>query len=105
MTNFLENLKRGDKVAIRSRYGYSITKVMNVTKTQIVTERSKYRMKDGTTIGGSIWDCERIEQLTPEIEVEIKREYLVRKIQKQRFEELSLQKLEKIYEIIKQGEL
>lgn len=100
MSNFLENLKIGDKVAVNSRYGYSIAEVINVTKTQIVTKHSKYRMKDGRLVGGTIWDCERIEEVTPEIKARVKYEFLVREIQKQRFEQFSLEKLERLYEII-----
>lgn len=51
----LENVKIGDKLLVRNRYGECIEIVMKVTKTLVVTKYHKFRIKDGYSIPTDKW--------------------------------------------------
>lgn len=109
MTNneWLESLKPGDEVAVTNRGGdgyYGIYKVTRTTRTLIFvsvlgTEHA-FKKLDGRE--RSIWGEKYIEQVTPEIRERSRRMALIFIILcKENVFRLPTDKLEKIYEIIK----
>lgn len=102
-TEWLESLKVGDEVAINSRDGYSIKNVTNITKTQICTEYSRYRKKDGRSVGSCDWYVSNIEPVTDKIKNIVTRSRISAQLRKQDFTGLSLDQLERIKSIIDEG--
>ena len=101
----LENIKVGDRVIERVRYGKNVRTVKRLTKTLVVLDDdSKYRKDDGRLLGGHDFFIPSIKIATPEelakIEEEKKRGYLIARIRDYSFDKLSTEKLEKIYEMI-----
>jgi hypothetical protein len=104
-TEWLESLKVGDEVAIDlPHHGYSIEKITNVTKTQICTKFSRYRKKDGRSIGSADWFARNIEPVTDRIRNMVARSSLAIKLKKQSFSALTLDQLQRIQEIINEVE-
>ncbi len=70
--NELENVKVGDKLLVRNRYGEDIEIVKRVTKTLVITEHHRYRIKDGRGFPIDSWifthahpaSIENIERIT-----------------------------------------
>lgn len=105
----LEELKEGDKVICYNSFGNFIDVVEKVTKTQIHTKYGKYRRKDGYSVGACSFNVSYISELTPEKEDEIKEKCRIDKmrsfVRNFNFDKLSLDKLEKIYNILIYNEL
>jgi hypothetical protein len=100
-TEWLESLKVGDEVAIKlPHHGYSIDKITIITKTQIITKFSRYRKKDGRSIGSADWFIRNIEPVTDIIRNTVARSSLAIKLKKQSFADLTLDQLERIQAII-----
>lgn len=64
--NELENLKVGDVVIVSGVFADKLSKVIRVTKAQILVDNCHYRKKDGRLIGGSDWHYGRIKPATDE---------------------------------------
>ena len=63
----LENLKVGDKVFYDSHSATAIYKIKRLTKAQIIlSNKQRFRKKDGRLVGGSAWTMTTISPLTPE---------------------------------------
>lgn len=76
MSEWLDNLKVGDKVVVYERRPVALTTVKRLTKTLIFTERgSKYRRKDGHAPGE--WSTSSIHEPTQEA-IDAKR-YMIRR--------------------------
>ena len=105
----LEELKVGDKVISHNSFGEFIEVVEKVTKTQIHTKFGKYRRKDGYRVGACGFNYSHISELTPEKEAEMEEKCRIDKMRSfvanSNFDKLSLDKLEKIYNILIHNEL
>lgn len=102
----LENVKEGDKVIFSNSWSASVEIVTKVTKTQIHTKYSKYRKSDGRRIGAGSWDSDKIlpysEALANRInrnEIQMK---MVNELKNYPYHNLSYEKLEKIYNLLKE---
>lgn len=105
--DWLKNLKPGNKVIMNNYYGETIAVVERTTKTQIVLKGIgvKFKKSSGYRVGGDVWSTMSINEATPEriAEVQIKKrkQFLRQKI-KELFPKIdSLDKLEQIYEVMK----
>jgi hypothetical protein len=104
-TEWLKDLKVGDRVLIRSRTGYRTDTVEKITPTgQIKIKSSDYKFKNGEQLGRGKWDYGTyLEQWTEEkqnaIDNEKKRDHLAYMMKSVNFYELSLEHLQKIVEI------
>lgn len=100
----LEDLKVGDRVISHNSFGEFIEVVEKVTKTQIHTKYGKYRRKDGYRVGACSFNVSYISELTPEKEAEMKEKCRIDEmrpfVRNSNFDKLSLDKLEKIYNIL-----
>lgn len=76
-TNWLQNLKTGDKVVVESRYSRKILTVDRTTETQILVGSDRFKKSNGREIGSSdVWDITYLKELTPEVKEEITTENL-----------------------------
>lgn len=105
MGNWLSELKPGDTVVVESRNRTRISKVKRITPTgRIVVDDCQFRPNSGEMYGGGMYDHTKIVEATPERLNEIsmlsKRSKLLKEIQSCVLTDLSLESLEKIYEII-----
>jgi hypothetical protein len=74
MTDWLQNLKAGDRVAVSRNWGRGpeIRKVSRTTKAQIFIDGSAFWKKDGWSVGSSSgWHGKFLIQVTPKLELEI----------------------------------
>lgn len=74
---WLSSLKAGDMVAVHRRYGsgHDLATVERVTETQIVTRsHSKYRRKDGRSVGSDSWSATYLSPVTDEIVAAVQHE-------------------------------
>lgn len=63
---FLEDLKVGDNVGIKTHYyGFRLEKVKRITKTMIVTEGYRFKRETGFSMGDG-YTINRLVELTPE---------------------------------------
>lgn len=101
----LKDLQIGDIVLIRSTFNKRLAKVSKITKTQIVANGFRYRKDSGWQCGSDRLNA-GILSIPTEDELEsLKKDGLYNKIvyiiSKFNLENLSLDKLEQIYNIIK----
>jgi hypothetical protein len=103
--SWLDNLKEGDEVAVRSGYVYAshtIKIIERTTKSQIMVSGMKFWRESGSGVGYQSSPV-RIVEPTPEIREEIKRRACVDKIQAfAGWHNLSTEVLEKVVELIKE---
>lgn len=98
---WIKELKVGDKVAITSRNGRSITTIAKITPTGIIkTEKGSQFNPDGFQRGGDGWGAYSLQQLTDEVKLEFKKNGLVRKCKEVDFSKLTIEQLEQILNII-----
>lgn len=99
----LENVKVGDKLLVRTRYGEDIETVERITPTLVVTKTRRFRKIDGNESGSSAWFYTFAKPATEEdverIRENKKRNILAAKCNGIRFETLSVSQLEGILEI------
>jgi hypothetical protein len=78
---WLGALKAGDPVIESHGFeGQRVSRVDRATTSQIIVGHSRYRRKDGHTVGGNGWNRNRIEKPTPEKVVAIKKKSLANKL-------------------------
>lgn len=103
--NELENLKVGDVVIVSGVFADKLSKVIRVTKAQILVDNCHYRKKDGRLIGGSDWHYGRIKPATDEdierINKREQKEELIAFIRKSAWVNLSLESLQTICDVVK----
>lgn len=103
--NELENLKVGDIVIVSGVFADKLSKVMRVTKAQILVDNRHYRKKDGCLVGGSEWEYGRIKPATDEdinrINERERKEELIAFIRRNAWSNLSLESLETICDVVK----
>jgi len=108
MSDWLEDLKAGDKVFMMSG-GWSniktLTTVERLTKTQIITNtNTKYRKDNGYQVGASSFNKSHLEQATVEtilaFRLSIKRNKLIYKLKETKWLELPVTVLQNIDDII-----
>lgn len=102
----LENVRVGDKVIFSNNWRDSVEIVTKVTETQIHTKYSRYRKSDGRRIGAGSFDINRIlpysEELVNRINRNEKQRKMVNELKNYPYHNLSYEKLEKIYNFLKE---
>ena len=103
--NELENLKVGDVVIVSGVFADKLSKVMRVTKAQILVDNRHYWKKDGRIVGRSGFCCGRIKPATDEdierINKREQKEELIAFIRKVAWCNLSLESLQAICDVVK----
>lgn len=103
----LENVRVGDKVIFSNNWMARVEIVTKVTKTQIHTKYSKYRKSDGRRIGACSWDSDKIipysEEVVRQVERTAKQSKMVTELRNYPYHNLSYEKLEKIYNFLKEN--
>lgn len=107
MTNWLENLKAGDRVYINrgSTLGnnYTPATVERTTKTTIIVNGKKYRKSDGVMQGEYTHFAPQLFEPTEALDAGYKA-YLLRKdLEKVNFSKLRIDQVERILAIAKEG--
>jgi hypothetical protein len=99
---WLENLKVGDKVALRYGWnGIAIISVIKVTATQIQTNSGKYRRRDGRQIGETgRFNLNSIEPYTDVIRAEIEEKRMLRAIAEIEFKKLPIETIKQVLAIV-----
>ena len=101
----LENLKVGDLVIVVGSFASKLSKVIRVTKAQILVDNRHYWKKDGCLVGGSDWCYSRIKPATDEdiesINKREQKEELIAFIRKNAWVNLSLESLQTICDVVK----
>lgn len=105
MSNWKQELKKGDKVIVAAKYNHYVKTVVRTTKTQIVLDdNTKYRISNGNLVGGGDWCTERIIQYSEEREQKINedriRQTIINKLDRITFSDLSTDQLKEIYKVI-----
>jgi len=97
-TEWLAQLKAGDKVYVSGNNAGRIVKISRITKTQIIVEYKssgvkpcsieRFRRSNGISIGGNVWNHNLLCKLTPELREELylkklqnKAAYLIKNIE------------------------
>lgn len=108
--DWLDSLKAGDKIAIvsgsRGFLRYEIAEVEKITPARGIIRTSKKVSfkKDGWEDNSSKWGGRyHIEPVTAEIKEWIRRDSIARALSRADFATMNLEKLEKVYAIIKEG--
>jgi len=103
---WIKNLKVGDKVVVATgSYGRRITTVTKITpKGFINIESGQQFTQDGHQRGGDTWHRAYLSELTDAVRLEFKKNSLVQKCKEINFEKLSIEQLEQILLISKEGE-
>lgn len=103
--NELKNVKVGDKLLVRNRYGEGIETVERITKTLVFTRYRAYRIKDGYSMRSGKWDYIHADIATQEdINRIMKANIRIKKIQfcqNTEYDKLTDSQLELIIDIIK----
>lgn len=103
--NEFENLKVGDLVVVSGSFASKLSKVMRVTKAQILVDSHHYWKKNGRLVGGNDWRYGRIKPATDEdierINEREQKEELIAFIRRNAWSNLSLESLQTIYDVVK----
>jgi len=99
---WLKSLKVDDAVAVSSRYGYSISKIVSMTATQITAGSTRYQKKDGQQIGGDRWYPSHLTPITEEIRAEVKHARLLSAVRGVKWETLTTEQIERVVGITKE---
>lgn len=103
--NELENINVGDKLFVYNKYGENIETVTKVTKTLAITDRHRFRIKDGMAIPTDKWFNTYAMPATPEDIERVEKENVRRKnimfCDTADFSNLTYEQLERIVNIIK----
>ena len=101
----LENLKVGDLVIVVGNFASKLSKVMRVTKAQILVDNRHYWKKDGRLVGRSGFCYGRIKPATDEdiesINKREQKEELIAFIRRNVWSNLSLESLQTICDVVK----
>jgi hypothetical protein len=98
----LENTQTGDLLHIRNGRTVTLSRATHVTKTQVHTSSRKFR-RDGSEIGADIWNCHYARPATEEDIREDRRRALARNLYQVEYIDLSLDQLERIWDIVEEG--
>lgn len=101
----LKDLVAGDDVLVTGNYYRRISKVVKVTKTQIVVNNVRFRRDSGWQCGSDSWDRKSIsvptEKEISEVKEENLRKTLIYAIRSFDFKRLSTDELKQVYNIAK----
>jgi len=107
MTNWLENLKAGDRVYINhgSTIGYNFTPaiVQRTTKTTIIVDGVKYHRNDGVKQGKWSFFLPQLREATEQLDRKYKEYQSRRELEKVDFAKLRIDQVERILAITKEG--
>lgn len=107
-TDWLKELKAGDKVIVSNRYGSTVMDVEKVTATQIVVKDGRRWRKDGRLVGRGTWDTDSLKEATPEavavVESYLRREKLIGIMETRDWRKIPLDKLERIAAILNESD-
>lgn len=99
----LQNVKIGDQLFVESNYSKCIVTVEKVTKTFVIAENRKFRIKTGEDMSNDKWTYTFARPATDEDKIKIREEIQHRKLVEQCkrivFDKLSTQQLASILEI------
>jgi hypothetical protein len=103
----LENTQTGDLLHISNGRTSTISRVTHVTRTQVHATLRKFR-RDGSEIGGGayrggIWSCYHARPATEEDIMEHRRRALARNLYQVEYIDLSLDQLQRIWDIVEEG--
>jgi hypothetical protein len=98
----LENTQTGDLLYISNGRTSTISRATHVTKTQVHAISRKFR-RDGSEIGVDIWGSHHARPATKEDIIEHRRRALARNLYQVEYIELSLDQLERIWDIVEEG--
>lgn len=105
-SEWLDNLKAGDMVAMNTSHGRRtviIKKVERATKTLVFVDGQKYRRDTGRPIPRRTWDTRPcIEEPTPDLVAIATRERLVIKASDTSWSTLPVESLRKVLEIVEE---
>lgn len=103
--NEFENLKVGDLVIVSGSSADKLSKVMRVTKAQILVDSRHYWKRNGSLVGGNDWRYGRIKPATDEdierINKRKQKDKLIAFIRKVAWFNLTLESLETICDVVK----
>lgn len=99
---WLQDLKEGDTVIVRTRYSESIRKVDKITPTGKIRV-GNFLFTDGRCKSGNVWDYTTLEEPTEEKVREITEKYVIRKALTEMHEtkDISYEQAKAILEILK----
>jgi hypothetical protein len=68
MNDNFEDIKVGDKIILHNRNGSAVVTVGRLTAKQLVTKNPEYKFwkKNGSYVGGTVWDHNHITRATDE---------------------------------------
>jgi hypothetical protein len=98
----LEGTQTGDLLYISNGRTFTISRATHVTKTQVHTSSRKFR-RDGSEIGADIWSRHYARPATEEDVKENQRRALARNLYQVEYIDLSLDQLERIWDIAEEG--
>lgn len=76
------NIQIGDELLVCGRWQRRLSKVIRLTKTQIVTETGRFNRTTGHSVGGGIWDSSWIRFPTDKDREQLHLEMLQNKLMK-----------------------
>jgi hypothetical protein len=100
--NTLENTQTGDLLYISNGRTSTISRVAHVTKTQVHASSRKFR-RDGSEISGDTWSRYHARPATEEDVKENQRRLLAGDLRRVEYLDLSLDQLQRIWNIVKEG--
>lgn len=84
MSEWLNELKAGDRVVVSTGYGYRrehLSSVTKVTATQIVCGTSRFKRSNGYVVGGDTWNRACLVQPTTDVLERVEERQLREKIE------------------------
>lgn len=105
MKDNFENIKVGDWVVIRSRYGDTVEEVKKVNKTTFSAGGTLFNKRNGWKRGGDSWNHRWAELGTPEklskVQKEEKTRNMVNYLMNFPYSNLDYESLERVFDILK----
>jgi hypothetical protein len=98
----LEGTQTGDLLYISNGRTSTISRTTHVTKTQVHAASRKFR-RDGSEIGADIWSRHYARPATEEDIREDRRRVVARNLYQVEYIDLSLDQLERIWDIVEEG--
>ena len=100
--NWLQELKEGDRVYFGNEY-LEVGTVERITQTLIVVNGKKFRKSDGSLQGKWYYSRPWLREATPERDAKYQKHCLLQDLEQIKFSSLSINQLERILAIAKEG--
>jgi hypothetical protein len=98
----LKNTQTGDLLRISNGRTFTISRATRVTKTQVHAASRKFR-RDGSEISGDTWGRYHARSATEEDIMEHRRRMLAGDLRRVEYVDLSLDQLQRIWDIVEEG--